>query len=207
MIKTALGVAAILLTFAGYIPYVRDVMRKRTHPHAYSWFMWATTSLIIFGLQLKGGAGTGAFVTLAAVIVTYLIFGLALKYGKSDITKIDTLFLVLAIIAASLWLLAKQPTLSVILLTVAETLAFIPTIRKSWNKPYGETLSSYGLNALRFSLALLALKHYNLLTTLYPAAWALSNGSFWVLLLARRQAIPAPQVHHSPAHTEPSISL
>jgi hypothetical protein len=207
VIKTALGITAILLTFAGYIPYVRDIIRKRTHPHTYSWFMWATTSLIIFGLQLKGGAGTGAFVTLAAVIVTYFIFGLALKYGKSDITRMDTFFLMLAIIAASLWLLAKQPMLSVILLTVAETLAFIPTIRKSWNKPYDETLSSYGLNALRFILALVALGHYNLLTTLYPAAWALSNGSFWILLVARRQVIPAPQAHHPPAHTEPSISL
>lgn len=207
MTKTLLGIAAILLTFAGYVPYIRDVIKGKTHPHTYSWFMWASTSLVIFGLQLKGGAGVGAFVTLAAVIVTYFIFGLGLKYGKADITKTDTLFLVLAIVAAGLWLVADQPLLSAVLLTVAETLAFVPTIRKSWNKPYGETLSSYALNTLRFGLALLALRQYNILTTLYPAAWALGNGAFCLILLARRRVIPPPESHRKLLPTEPSVSI
>jgi len=205
MTKSLIGLAAILLTFGGYIPYIRDVIRGKTHPHAYSWFMWATTSLVIFGLQLKGAAGIGAFVTLAAVVVTYLIFGLGLKFGKADITKVDTFFLALAVIAAGLWLVADRPILSAVLLTTAETLAFIPTIRKSWRKPYSETLSSYVLNTLRFGLALLALRHYNLLTTLYPAVWAVGNGVFAIILITRRKVIPAPKSHRQPLHQEPSV--
>jgi len=167
--------------------------------------MWATTSLVIFGLQLKGAAGIGAFVTLAAVVVTYLIFGLGLKFGKADITKVDTFFLALAVIAAGLWLVADRPILSAVLLTTAETLAFIPTIRKSWRKPYSETLSSYVINTLRFGLALLALRHYNLLTTLYPAVWAVGNGVFAIILITRRKVIPAPKSHRQPLHQEPSV--
>src|SRR5690349_1336264 len=113
MFKSTLSALAIVLTIAGYVPYIVDIVRRRTHPHAYSWFMWATTSLIVFGLQLAGGAGVGAYVTLAAVIITYLIFGLGLRYGKADITKTDTLFLILAIAAAGLWLVAKQPITSI----------------------------------------------------------------------------------------------
>jgi len=205
MTKSLIGLAAILLTFGGYIPYIRDVIRGKTHPHAYSWFMWATTSLVIFGLQLKGAAGIGAFVTLAAVVVTYLIFGLGLKFGKADIMKVDTFSLALAVIAAGLWLVADRPILSAVLLTTAETLAFIPTIRKSWRKPYSETLSSYVLNTLRFGLALLALRHYNLLTTLYPAVWAVGNGVFAIILITRRKVIPAPKSHRQPLHQEPSV--
>lgn len=189
MIKAILSIIAIVLTFSGYIPYIRDIIKGKTKPHAYSWFMWASISLVIFGLQLKGGAGMGALVTLAAVTITYVIFGLGLKYGKANITKMDTFFLVLAIAAAGLWIIAKQPLISVVLLTAAETLVFIPTIRKSWNKPYSETLSSYILNTIRFGMAILALRHYNLLTALYPITWAIGNGAFSIILIARRRAV------------------
>ena len=65
--KEALAVLAVSLNFVGYIPYIRDTLKGKTHPHAYSWFVWTYITVIVFALQLSDGGGAGAYVTLGAV--------------------------------------------------------------------------------------------------------------------------------------------
>ena len=184
--KIIVGYLAIFFTFVGYIPYIKDILNGKTKPHVYSWFLWTIVSLIAFALQLSDGAGIGAYVTLAAVIVSTVIFLLSFRNGKKYITKFDTIFLILTLFSLATWLLAKQPVLSIILLSVTEALAFIPTVRKSWHSPHTETLSSYVTNTIRFAMAIFALQHYSIITTLYPAVWLLGNGSFSIMLISRR---------------------
>jgi hypothetical protein len=114
---------------------------------------------------------------------------LGLRLGKKDITQSDIIFFLLAIVALVFWLFAKQPVISVILLSLTEMLAFIPTIRKSWNKPYTETLSSYVMNTLRFTLGVMALQNYSIITALYPVTWLFANGIFSIILTVRRKQL------------------
>lgn len=176
-----------MLTFVGYVPYVRDTIRGKTTPHIYTWFIWGLVTAIAFGLQISDRAGFGAFTTLAAALVCFIIFGFGLRQGNKEITKMDTVFFILSLFALILWLFAKQPVLSVILVSAIDMLGFIPTIRKSWHKPHEETLISYVTNTFRFSLAILALNRYTLITSLYPITWVIANGLFSIFLLARRK--------------------
>jgi hypothetical protein len=185
--KETLATIAILLTFVGYVPYIRDTIRHKTTPHIYTWFTWGFVTAIAFGLQVTHQAGPGAYVTLAAAIICFIIFGFGIRQGSKNVTKSDTVFFALSIVALVLWLFAKQPILSVILVSTVDMLAFMPTIRKSWHKPHEETLISYLLNMFRFCLALLALDRYTLVTSLYPATWVMANGVFCVYLIARRK--------------------
>lgn len=187
--KDAIAAIAVLLTFIAYIPYFRDIIRGKTHPHLYSWGLWGLLTLIIFALQIVGHAGPGAYVTLVAGSLCFIVIGLSLKYGKRDITLSDTVVLILTLITIVLWLIAKQPVLSIILATIADLLAFIPTVRKSWSNPRSETLSLYVTNSVRFTLAIIALKQYSLLTALWPAAWAIGNAAFSIMLIYRRRLI------------------
>lgn len=189
-IKDVIGVIAIFLTFIGYIPYIKDVLHGRTKPHVYSWFLWGFVTLIAFGLQVSAGGGVGAFVTLAASLMCLTVFVLGVrKNGKKDITQLDTIFFILAFIALGLWLIAKQPVISIILATGIDLIAFAPTIRKSWNKPDSETLSLYFLSSFRFVLAVFALQTYSFVTMLYPVAWIFGNGLFAALLFIRRRQL------------------
>lgn len=187
--KEIVGIIAVVLTFVGYIPYIRDTRKDKTKPHIYTWFIWGLVTAIAFGLQLSADAGPGAFTTLAAAIVCFIIFGFGLRQGNHDITKSDTIFLLLSLVALGLWLFAKQPVLSVILISTIDMLGFIPTVRKSWHKPYEETLISYLLNTFRFCLALYALDHYTIVTALYPLTWVIANGAFSIYLIARRKKV------------------
>lgn len=189
-LKDIIGIAAIVLTFIGYIPYIRDVIDGKTHPHVYSWFLWGFVTFIAFALRVSAGAGIGAYVTFAASLMCVVVFILGMRSkGKKDITKTDTVFFLLALIALGFWVFAKQPVVSALLTTGIDVLGFVPTIRKSWNKPHSETFSFYFLNTIRFMLAVFSLKTYTIVTAFYPVVWIFANGLFAMMLLARRKAI------------------
>ena len=140
-IKNVLGIIATFLVFIGYIPYIRDIVRGKTKPHIYSWFLWCFVTSIAFALQISDGAGTGAFVTLAAALMCLVVIILGFVYkAKVEIKKIDTVFFLFAFVALGVWVLAKQPILSAILTVLIDLLGFAPTVRKSWNQPFTETL-------------------------------------------------------------------
>jgi uncharacterized protein with PQ loop repeat len=184
--KQLIGIVAVLLTFVGYIPYIKDTVSGKTTPHIFTWFIWGLVTALAFGLQLTDNAGPGSFVTLAAAIVCFAIFGFGLRNGNKNIAPIDAVFLGMALLSVVIWLFAKEPVISVILLSTIDMLGFLPTVRKSWKKPYEETLFSYEMNTFRFGLAIFALDKYSLITALYPVTWIVANGLFSLFLIVRR---------------------
>lgn len=190
-IKSVIGIIAVGLVFIGYIPYLRDLWKGKTVPHVYSWFLWGFVTTIAFALQVSDRAGVGAFVTLAAASMCAVVIALsfAKQKGKMDITMLDTFFLLLAFVSLGFWLIAKQPVISAVLATTTDLLGFAPTIRKSWHKPFSETLSLYSLNTFRFGLAAISLQHYSLITALYPISWCIANGLFACMLIYRRKIV------------------
>src|SRR5947209_8666143 len=111
--KAILSLIAVALTFAGYVPYIRSIIKKQTKPHLYSWFVWLLDDIVIFALQITHGAGVGALFVLAAIFSTIIVISLTIRNkGKQDITKMDAIFSAIAVAALMLWIFAKQPLLS-----------------------------------------------------------------------------------------------
>ena len=187
--KIIISSISVFLVFYAYIPYIVDIFKKKTIPHVFSYFIFSLTNLIIYFLQIKGGAGVGSWVTLFVALLCVFIFFLSLKNGDKDITLSDIIFLILALLSLSLWLIVNQPVLAIILVVLTDVLGFVPTIRKSWNRPYTETLSLYTVSTFRHGLVIFALEKFNILTLLNPIAWTLVNGLFSVILVVRRRAI------------------
>lgn len=185
--KELLGVITVVLTFVGYVPYVRDTLKGKTHPHAYSWFVWGLIAILIFVLQTEAHAGPGAYVMLSGGLVSLFIFGLSLRYGKQTITKSDTVFFVLALLATAIWIFAKQPILAIILLWIIDMLGLMPTVRKSWHKPHSETLFLYQTGIIRHGISIVAIASYNFTTLLFPVTWVLINLFMTNILIARRR--------------------
>ena len=187
--KTVISTFAIILTFVGYVPYFRDLLKGKTRPHVFSWLIWGIVTSIIFALQISAGAGVGAYVTLAVAALSFAIFLLSLRNGNRDIKRLDVVFFVLALLSIPLWLIVKQPVLSIILLSTIDMLGFLPTIRKSWNDPYSETLALYVITTFRHALSILGLFEYNIVTMLFPVTWVFANAGFAVLLIVRRKKL------------------
>jgi hypothetical protein len=169
----------LFLLFSGYLP-------GKTKPHAYSWLVWGLLTAIAFVGQLSGNGGPGSYVTGATAVISLGIFFLALTRGEKNITRSDKVNLAAALLAIVPWVLTNNLVFSVILISIIDFLGFIPTIRKSWHKPYEETLIHYALAGLKFVLAIIALDNYSVITWLYPATIVVANTSFVILLIVRR---------------------
>jgi len=191
--KTIIGAVAVALTFIGYFPYFRDIFRHKTLPHVFSWLVWSVTTGIVYALQVTAGAGPGAWVTLCLAAIMVLIFLLSLRQSDKHIKAADVVFLGLALVALLFWLVVQQPVVSIILLCTIDILGFAPTLRKSWNEPYSETLSFYVITTFRHAITFFALSEYNIITYLYPIAWVAVNAIFSVIIIVRRRAVAPPR--------------
>ncbi len=173
--KLTIALIAAALAVVGNIPYLRDVIRGKTEPHAYTWFVWSIVSAVTFFGQLAKGAGVGAIPTAVSESFTLIIFLFSLKYGWKHVTKTDTIFLVIALCGLIPWFLTNDPTISVITVVSIDVVAFIPTIRKTWLHPKTETTLLYQTNAARHLLALFSLQAYNVATMLHSFAMITTN--------------------------------
>ena len=191
MNQDLIGLIAALIGIYAFYPYLRDILRRKTRPHIFTWGIWGVLMGIGFFAQLSEGAGPGAWVTGVFTVLNLLIVILALKYGEKDFTRSDWVMLVVALLAIPLWMLTKNPLWSVILISVIDVVAFLPTFRKSWSKPHEETLETFVWVSLSFFLSFWALEAVNLTTTLYPATLLGINIVFITLSLIRRRQIQA----------------
>lgn len=185
--KEVLGSLGVILAVVIYIPYVRDIIRRKTTPHPYSWLVWGITTSISVGLLISQGAGPGAWPAMAAAIICFTVMTLSLIYeGHQHIRRIDTVMLVAAGGALALWTLAHEPLYAALLLVTTEVLGAVPTLRKGWQNPRSETLSLWALSIVRHIISFSALSVYTFITVLTPVVWVAINGSMTAVLLYRR---------------------
>ena len=187
--KEFIGLVTVILAFVGIIPYIIDIFRGKTKPHIFTWVVWALVTFLAFLGQWTKGGGAGSWTTGVTGLLTIFIALISIKYGSRDITKSDVIIFIMALVAIISWLFTKDPTLSIVILTVVNTLAFVPTIRKTIKDPSSETFSSYVIHTFRHSLSIFALSNYNLATFLYPAVVALSNLTVACIILKSRWGI------------------
>jgi hypothetical protein len=187
--KSLLGIIATIIAVVGYVPYIRDTFSGKTKPHVFSWFLWSVVSFIAFGIQITNKGGFGSLANLAMGIICLIIFGRSLMNGTKQISKFDVISLILAIISIILWLIIKQPLLSITLVVIVDLFSFLPTFRKSWINPYQETLITWIMNCVRQILIILSLDQINIINAMYPIYAFIAVFIFWVMLIVRRKKV------------------
>lgn len=173
--KEFIGLVTILLSIAGHAPYIIDTWRGKTKPHLFTWLTWSIIVAVAFFSQWTSGGGAGSWGTGVTSAIVIIIAVLATSRGTKDVTATDKLFFLGALITIVPWYLTKDPTLSIIMASLIDACAFIPTIRKTLKDPGSETLATYSLNLVRHSLSIFALANYSLATVLYPSYLLVMN--------------------------------
>jgi len=164
------SLAAIVLTVAAYVPYIKAIRAGLVKPHFFSWLIWSLTTAIVFFAQAAAEGGAGAWPTGVSAVITVYVAWLAVVL-RSDFTatKMDWAFLIAALFSLPLWYLTDDPLWSVIILTVVDALGFGPTLRKVLARPQEESFMFYALFAVRSTLSVFALESLTLTTVLFPA--------------------------------------
>lgn len=163
----ATGIAVI-----AYIPYIVDMFKGKNKPHLYTWISIFLITAIVAYIQLTSGSGVGAIPIILGVFVDAIILFYCFRFGTKDVVFIDKVCLAISIVGViSYPILITRPIISLTIVTVAEIISFVPTVRKTRNEPYSESLTSYYLIMVKLILILMALQKYNLLTVSYSVLW------------------------------------
>ena len=196
-VKEILGLIAVGLALACYAPIFWGIFYGTVKPHLYTYLIWSILTVIAFLASWFYGGGAGSWSLGVSALLVMGVFILSFRYGTKDVTKSDTAYTVGALITIIPWVLTKDATLSIILLTIIEIFSFVPTLRKTWNDPYSEPFSSWSLNTVRHAVSIMALGAFSIVTVLYPAALVVLNALLAGEILLRRsqkaQANKAPR--------------
>ncbi|MFM2304399.1 MAG: hypothetical protein RLZZ135_1811 [Cyanobacteriota bacterium] len=162
MFKEITAILAVALTFYGFLPYIRSILRNETKPHVFSWVIWGVTTFIVFFAQHASRGGIGSWLIGISGIITSFIALLAyLKRSDTTITTADWVFLIAAFSALPFWFFASDPLWAVMILTIVDTIGFAPTVRKAYAHPHEEKIGLFGIFIIRNLLVILALEHYS----------------------------------------------
>lgn len=194
--KEIFAYSAVVIAIFGYLPYLRDAYTKRVKPHPYTWLVWSIVTGITFFGQVVKGAGVGALPTLISEIFSISIFLFSLKYGFKNVVKTDHYFLAIALLGLVPWVLTKDPTISVVIAVCIDLVAFMPTIRKTWEHPKTETPVLYGANVLRHILTLFSLQAYNIATMLHSVAMIVTNLIMTLIIVLKKEKIAKHKNRH-----------
>jgi hypothetical protein len=187
--KEFFSVIAIALTFIAFLPYIRSIQQGLTRPHVFSWVIWGTATFVVFLAQLADQGGLGAWpIGVSGIITIYVAYLAYLKKSDSTITRIDWLFLIIAMTSLPIWYFTADPLWAVVILTIVDLLGFGPTFRKSFYHPFEERLIFYLLIAVRNLFAIIALQNYSITTVLFPLVTAMASLVFVLMVMVRRKA-------------------
>ena len=138
--------------------------------------------------QLVGGAGVGAWPLIISGIITLGIAVLAYqKRADISITTLDIVSFAAALLSLPIWYITSNPLWAVFILTGINTMAFIPTFRKSYSKPFEESLSFFAIISLRNAVSIMALEYYSFTTVLFPLVIGLESLFLVVMVFIRRR--------------------
>ena len=189
--KTICAITAAVIGAGCFVPYILDIYKSKTKPHAYTWLIWTILQVTGVIAMYYSGAGIGILALAIGSVLCGYVFVLSLKHGTKNITTFDTVCLIGALGAIGVYIFLKDPLLSIILISAIDVAGFLPTLRKSWLEPYSETVSMFAFFAISGTFTILALKDYSFTTALYPATLMAINITATIVIVLRRQSPPS----------------
>ena len=169
--------------------YLWSLFGGKTKPHAFSRFIRAIMTGTAFFAQRTQTHEIGTRVLGISGVMSLFIAGYGWWRYKIIIEKIDWLYFLCALLGLGVWYVTKTPLRSVIIISITDLFAFLPTFRKVRFDPRGESVGVYALSALQFVFALWSFESFSLVVRLYPMYLISANIVFVIYTLLRRKYI------------------
>ena len=183
---TIWGIVSVILAVVALGPYLWATLKGTNKPHIFTWIIWTLLTAIAFFIQYLEGAGSGAWSGAASTVFCILILIASIKNGEKNIKKIDWVVFLAALAAIPIWLITQNPLWAAIWVTGIDSLGYIPTIRKSWLKPYEEMVTTHLISAFKHVAVLLAVEAVSPTTTIYSIGMVVMNGLLVSVIVLKR---------------------
>jgi len=175
-------VGAIIGSLGGFY-YLYETIVGHTQPNRITWLLWGIFPMVIFAAQRAQGIEGLSWASFAAGFAPLLVFIASFfnnkAYWQSEAR--DYYLMAAAIIGIFLWAMTKNPNLALLFSLLADMLASIPTLIKSYRQPHSESWIAYALSTVGFGLSFLSVQTFNFENAAFVAYLFLVNGVLAVL--------------------------
>lgn len=170
MIDERFTILGLLLGLIGTYSYVKDTIQGKTKPNRVSWFMWALAPLIAFAAQIQKGVGLTSLMTFSVGFSPLLVFLASFVNKKSEwkLEKLDIVCGISSFAGLILWAFSREPNVAIFFSILADLLASIPTVIKSYRFPETENYKIFLFGLINSGIALLTIKQWNFETASFP---------------------------------------
>jgi len=143
--------------------YIRDTIRGKIQPNKVTWLLWAIAPLIAFSAEITQGVGIVALATGISGIVPLFIFTSSFfnKNAEWKITKFDMVCGILSLLGIIMWYVTRIGNVAIIASILADGLAAMPTMVKSYKNPETENDLEFLCGIVNASIALLVIQNWN----------------------------------------------
>lgn len=198
-VMRTLGIASALLATYAFVPYVRDVLARRTEPQKACWLIWSVLSSIALASQVAEGGTDSVWFSAIQVVGTVTVFLISLRHGGGPMMRAgDGFVLWLASLGLVLWAWTDNSVYALIISIAISMLGGWVTIKKAYYYPESETLSTWVMSCVAAALAILAIGSVDIVLMAYPlylfTLYALIVGAI-TLGRARAARGTVPMVH------------
>lgn len=170
MLNENFVILGAVIAFFGSLSYLIDTLKGKVKPNRVSFIMWSLAPLVAFFAQIKSGVGIQSLMTLMVGISPLSIF-IASFFNKDSVWKLTKFDLVcggLSFAGFILYLATKDAVLAVAFSIVADGLASLPTIKKSFFNPETESIAPYLTSAISALITILTLKNWEVIYAGFP---------------------------------------
>lgn len=174
MLSGYLSGLAILIAI---IPYIRDILKGKTKPERAAWLIWSVLSAISFFAQYASGGTYSTFMSGFQAATDIFVLLLAWRYGWGGLLPRDLAALGGAALGLLLWYFTRTAAVALFIIIIIDALGVYLTVRKVYEQPSTETVSSWALTLLAGVLAAVAVGGWNLVLLAFPIYIALAAAS------------------------------
>ena len=187
--KEIFAVAGAILILFCTLPYIVDVVKKKTKPNIVTWIIWSVLIGIGAAALYASHEFNAGLLLTGDFIATFAVVIVGIKYGAAKLDGFDLLCLVGAIVGLILWLVFNSPSIAIAATIIIDFIGTIPTVRHSYHHPEEETWITFALGVVATIFTLLSLADYSVSAWVYPAYLLFSNGLLFVTILLGQRMI------------------
>ncbi len=162
-----LGLAIMM---AGTYSYLAATLVGRARPNRVTFLIWAAAPLIAFVAELNEGVGLRSVMTFSVGLGPLLILIASFVNKKSywKVTRFDLVCGAFAAAALVLWQITGDGNVAIALALLADFLAALPTLVKSWRFPRTEVPWNYIGGAINSAIAMLVITQWSFASAAFP---------------------------------------
>lgn len=186
-------VGALVASLGGFY-YLYETITGKAQPNRITWLLWGIFPMVIFVAQRAEGVEGLSWTSFVAGLTPFLIVTASFfnkkAYWKSE--PRDYYLMGAAVVGIILWAVTDNPNLAILFSLLADLLAGIPTLVKSYKHPATESWIAYAISTLGFGISILSIQNFTFADSAFVLYLFTINGAFAVL--ASRGRKPTAQI-------------